>query len=94
VRKTVASMMTLAGLDPYVDFYLSNEDVERPKPDPQIFTLAMQRLDLKPSQCLILEDNEYGLEAARLSGAHVMAINSPADVSYPRIVEAMAELGE
>jgi HAD superfamily hydrolase (TIGR01509 family) len=93
VRMTVELMLDLAGLTPYADFLMSNEDVERPKPDPEIYLKAFKRLGLKPHQCLVVEDNEYGLAAARESGAHVLAVSSPAEVDYGRIRQAVAEAG-
>jgi beta-phosphoglucomutase-like phosphatase (HAD superfamily) len=47
-----------------------------------------------PAECLIVEDNDHGLEAARASGAHVLAVASPADVTYERVVRAMEAAGQ
>ena len=47
--------------------------------------MAMQRLGLAPAECLIVEDNEHGIQAARASGGQVMVVGSVADVSYDRI---------
>ena len=74
---------------PFLDFVLSNEDVERPKPDPEIYSKAIAMFGLKPSQCLIVEDNDHGIRAARESGAHVMEVNDVEDVIYENILEAI-----
>lgn len=42
------------------------------KPAPDIYIKAIQDLGLRPEQCLIVEDNENGIRAARASGAHVL----------------------
>jgi len=91
IRRTVEVMMEQAGLGHLLEFVLSNEDVARAKPDPEIYALAMSRLGLPPRDCLIVEDNEHGLQAARASGAHVLEVASPADVSYERILRAIRE---
>ena len=78
----------------YLDVVLSNEDVEAPKPDPEIYRVAMERLAVTPAECLIVEDNDHGLEAARASGAHVLAVASPADVTYDRVLIAMKGAGQ
>jgi beta-phosphoglucomutase family hydrolase len=44
------------------------EDVERGKPNPDLFLLAAQRIGVPPEECIVLEDSELGLEAARRAG--------------------------
>src|SRR5262249_53980372 len=85
VRATVELMMRRSGLNDYLDLLLSNEDVEHPKPHPEIYLLAMERLALPPEETLVIEDNEHGVESARASGAHVMVVEDPLDVTYDRI---------
>lgn len=85
VIDTVKLMMNLSKLEPYLDLQLSAQHVERGKPDPAIYILAMEKLGVTPDETLILEDNDHGIEAARASGAHLMTIGLTTDVSYPRI---------
>lgn len=85
IRKTVEIMMEKSGLDDYLDFFLSNEDVENPKPHPEIYQKAIQQLGLKPTECLIIEDNINGIKAARASGAHIMEVASVDDVNLENI---------
>lgn len=85
VRTTVETMMKQADLLKYLDFFISNQDVVRAKPDPEIYLTAIERLGLQPQECLILEDNDHGIQAARASGAHVLVVGSPDDVTYDRI---------
>jgi beta-phosphoglucomutase len=85
VRRTVDAMMAQAALVEYLEFSLSNEDVARPKPDPEMYLAAMRRMNLSPEACLIVEDNDHGLQAARASGAHVMEVGGVFDVTYERL---------
>ena len=85
VRQSVELMMSLSGLTPNLDIIVSNEDVQKAKPDPEMYLKAMAQLGAMPSETLILEDNEHGIAAARASGAHVMIVGTPADVRYDRI---------
>ena len=64
---------------------LSNEDVERAKPHPDIYQKAMRHFGLLPEQCLIVEDNEKGIAAARASGAHYMVVQDVTDVNLDNI---------
>lgn len=92
VRATLETMMKLAALDIYIDLLVSNEDVSAPKPDPEMYNAAISKLKHKPDECLILEDNEHGLQAAQASGAHVLAVNSVADVTWERIAAAIERI--
>lgn len=92
VRQSVELMMRLSDLLPQLDLVVSNEDVSKAKPDPEMYTAAMTRLDLKPEETLILEDNEHGIAAARASGAHVMIVGSPDDVLYAKIDQRIGEI--
>jgi len=85
VRNTVELMMGKAALDVHLDLQLSNEDVKLPKPHPDIYLLAMEKLGVTPSETLIVEDNEHGIRAARASGAHVMTVQRVEDVNYAAI---------
>ncbi len=91
VRQSVELMMKLAGLAPFLDLMVSNEDVRKPKPDPEMYQLAMARLAVKPGDALILEDNDHGIAAARASGGHVMVVGTPDDVRYAAIRRAIDE---
>jgi HAD superfamily hydrolase (TIGR01509 family) len=64
IRMTVELMMEYAKLSHYFDFMLSNQDVKKSKPDPEMYLTAMNRLGLKPEECVIVEDNEHGIQAA------------------------------
>jgi len=86
VRKTVELMMEKSCLIKHLDFYLSNQDVTYPKPDPEIYTAAIGRLGLQPEECLVIEDNEKGIKAGLASGAHVMAVETVHDVNYQNIM--------
>lgn len=93
VRQSVHEMLSRSRLLEYLRFYLSNEDVRRPKPDPEIYLEAMKKLDLSPSECLIVEDNENGLKAAYASGAHVLRVVNPGDVHYEALARTLRQKG-
>lgn len=92
VRRTVEVMMERADLARYFDLMLSNEDVDRPKPDPEIYAKAISGLGLEPRRCLVLEDNAHGIQAARASGAHVLEVATVHDVTYDAIRRTIAAI--
>jgi beta-phosphoglucomutase family hydrolase len=55
-------------IEPYFDFLVSGEEVERSKPEPDIFLKAAQLLNVNPSQCLVVEDSKSGTLAAKKAG--------------------------
>lgn len=85
VRNSVRTILEKACLMEYVDFYLSNQDVDRPKPDPEIYTTAINRLGVSPSETVIVEDNHHGIQAARAAGAYVLEVATTAEVNYANI---------
>lgn len=52
------------------------EDVERPKPAPDIFICAARRLELEPKHCLVVEDAPSGIRAAKAAGCRCLGITS------------------
>jgi HAD superfamily hydrolase (TIGR01509 family) len=92
IKSTVSLMMSRAALDGYLEFQLSNEDVKHGKPSPEIYTKAITMMGLTPEECLIVEDNENGIKAAKGSGAHVMVVNDISDVNYPGITETIRKI--
>jgi beta-phosphoglucomutase len=92
IRMTIELMMEKAFLAQYMDLMLSNEDVINAKPDPEIYLTTIERLNLKPEECLILEDNENGIRAARASKAHVMIVNDVHDVTLENITNRIKEI--
>lgn len=86
VRNTVEVMLSKACLYEHLDVVLSNEDVSNPKPDPEIYINAIDRLGLRPDECLIVEDNENGIKAAKASGAYVLVVKEVSDVNIENIM--------
>jgi beta-phosphoglucomutase len=85
VRRSVDEMMERADLAKYLDVIVSNEDVDRAKPAPDIYEAAFERLNVLPSETLVVEDNAHGIEAARAAGAHVLVVSDPTEVSFDRV---------
>ena len=52
------------------DLILTHDDIIKSKPDPEGFLCAMKHFKAKPSETIIFEDSEVGLEAAEKSGAY------------------------
>ncbi|HGJ67494.1 TPA: HAD family phosphatase [bacterium] len=92
VKNSVELMLNKARIIEHFKFILSNQDITKAKPDPEIYLTAMERLKLNPSECLILEDNNNGVKAALASGAHLLKIHSINDVNYENIRNRINEI--
>jgi len=60
----------------YFDFYLSETNIQRGKPDPEIYLKAAERLHLSPAHCIIIEDSFSGVQAAKSAGCKVVAVTT------------------
>ncbi|WP_438381924.1 HAD family phosphatase [Asaia sp. BMEF1] len=74
-QKTVvkATLQTLDLLELF-DHVVTVEDVRHPKPAPDLYLLAAEKLGVAPQRCLVFEDTDEGLEAARAAGMDVVDV--------------------
>lgn len=70
----VHNSLTKHGLADAFECVVSADDVERTKPDPACYRLALQRMGLRPEEVLALEDTAHGVEAAVEAGIRCLAI--------------------
>ena len=66
----VVGTMLGASRQSHFSAILAGDVVSRKKPDPEIYNLAMERLDLRPLECVVIEDSRNGLLAAKAAGTH------------------------
>jgi HAD superfamily hydrolase (TIGR01509 family) len=80
-RRKVIGNLRQIGLDETLfEAIIVGEDVQRKKPAPDIFLLAIDRLHLKSEQCLVIEDAVSGIAAAKAAGAKCLALTT----SFPK----------
>ncbi|MDD3180041.1 MAG: HAD-IA family hydrolase [Opitutaceae bacterium] len=75
-RPIVRRTLELGGLASLFRVVVTPEDVARGKPAPDMFLLAARRLGVAPERCLVLEDAEPGVQAARAAGMTVLLVAS------------------
>ena len=68
-------MLKNVGLLSYFDLVVSSDDVQKGKPDSDVYIYAANKLNLKPGSCLALEDSVNGILAAKAAGMRVFGIN-------------------
>lgn len=91
----VSLILEILGLRDCFRALSTGDDVSHGKPHPEVFLKAAERLQLKPSQCVVVEDAPQGIEAARAAGMAVVAVTSsrPADqLPADLVVDSLADL--
>lgn len=71
---SVGPLLQAKGLDDLFSVIVTSADVEKQKPDPQPFQRAAQLLGVDADECVVLEDSDVGLAAARAFGAQVWKV--------------------
>lgn len=59
------------------DYIISGWELPASKPDPTIYRVAAERLGVEPAECVVLEDTENGLKAAKGAGMRAIAYRNP-----------------
>ena len=68
IRKTVIRTMEAINIADLFDIIITQDDVEKSKPAPDLFLLAAKRMGVAPGKCLVFEDSHLGIQAAELAG--------------------------
>jgi HAD superfamily hydrolase (TIGR01549 family) len=73
-KEMLKKLLEIAGADNLIEDETSAYDAENSKPDPDIVQAALDKLNLKPEQVLMLGDTPYDIEAAAKIGVKVIAL--------------------
>ncbi len=92
IKDTVNLMVKNSGLEEYFEILMSFEDVGVPKPDPSIYIEAIRRMNCNPDEVLIVEDADYGVEAAKAAKAHLCHVTGFDEVDYFRIKSSIDQV--
>jgi len=82
LRNEIETILTTAGLTDYFKAIVSAEDVERGKPEPDIFLKALAALNvdngdaIQASECIVIEDSKEGIKGARRAGMKCLAVTN------------------
>lgn len=96
LRSEIESILAAMSLKKFFQAIVSAEDVKDGKPEPEIFTTALARLNetiaqsepLGPSECLVIEDSREGVRGARRAGMKCLAVTN----SHPAAELAEADI--
>jgi len=85
VKGTLDACINKLKIKKFVNYSISNEKLKNPKPNPEIYLKIFIKFGLYPKDALIIEDSYVGREAAKSSGANLLAIKDLKDVTYKNI---------
>ena len=75
--QVINEVMKLTGLDQVFRFTVYGDDMQRGKPDPEIYLTTARKLGVDPANCVGIEDSGNGLRALHAAGMHAIAVPSP-----------------
>ncbi len=87
IRETAKLQLIRKGLMEHIDVLYTNQDVNNPKPHPEMYMKCMLHFGVSPKQTLIIEDSHHGRKGAIESGGHLCAVTDCEDVSFEKINE-------
>ncbi len=82
-----------AQLGRFFEVIVSADEIEKGKPDPEGYLLALERLNqndnnaILPDECIVIEDSHWGLEAAKAAGMHTVAVTNSFDAEQLALAE-------
>ncbi len=74
--KNTPEILRRTGLGEWIDQVSCGLDITRSKPDPQVFLIAAQKLGVNPADCLVVEDSDSGIQAAKAGGMLALAVGA------------------
>jgi beta-phosphoglucomutase-like phosphatase (HAD superfamily)/dTDP-glucose pyrophosphorylase len=92
IRETVKLSLLSIGVMDEVDYYVSNEDVTRAKPYPEMYWKCMTALNALPKNTIIVEDSHIGRQGALDSGAHLLAVENAKEVNSEYMMQRIYDL--
>jgi len=75
-KKFLEIVLDKLKIEDYFDVFVTSDEIEKGKPDPEIYIMAAKRLEVIPAECIVLEDSSNGALAAVRAGCYTIAVPS------------------
>ena len=92
IHKTTHTGLEITGQKEFMETILSNEDVKVNKPNPEPYFHAFRSMRINPEETLIVEDSPIGIDSATKSGAHVLIVKDPSEVTINNISKTIMHI--
>lgn len=73
-RPQVEAVLKILKIEDDVTLFVSGDDVDQGKPDPQCYLITAEKLEVDPLHCAVFEDSPAGAEAGHRAGMYVVAV--------------------
>lgn len=91
--KNAMLIMNNTGLVSYFDAIIDGTKTSRAKPDPEVFQLGAAELGIEPAACVVFEDAEAGIEAAKRAGMRSVGVGSSPAVAAAATMAVLSLAG-
>jgi beta-phosphoglucomutase len=91
-RGNIDLILELTRTRSFFDAVVSEADTQRGKPDPQVFLVGAEKLQVPPPRCLVMEDAVAGVQAAKAAGMKCIAVSFVGHHPQNLLEEAGADL--
>lgn len=89
--KNAMTILNNANIVPYFDAIIDGTKTSNAKPDPEVFLLGAEAVQVAPEHCVVFEDAEAGIEAAVRAGMRSIGIGSPGTLTQAELVVSSLE---
>lgn len=90
-RDLAEAVLKKNGVADYFEVLVTSCDVNKGKPEPDVFLKAAELMDMKPEECLVFEDTHAGVMAGKAAGMDVIAIYDALSEEYMDEIKAAAD---
>lgn len=74
-KENIDLIINELNIEEYFDCIVSGHEVAESKPSPEIYSLAAQKLETNPRNCLVIEDSPLGVKGAKAAGMKCVAVS-------------------
>lgn len=75
-NRVIEKMMIIFGWDKISIGYVGTDDIKNPKPDPEMILKAIEKMNLKPEECVTIGDSIYDIQAGKRAGTRTIGVCS------------------
>ncbi|HYO76420.1 MAG TPA: HAD family phosphatase [Thermoanaerobaculia bacterium] len=77
VRFSIETILTRLGIRDAFSLIVDGSEVINGKPDPEAYLVTARKLDVPPAECIVFEDSNVGVVAAKRAGMYCVAVRNP-----------------
>jgi len=81
--KNAQVILDQLGVTSYFEVIVDGNNVQKSKPDPEVFVKGSEALGISPQHCVVFEDSTAGIQAAKAAGMTAIALGDPSNFDQP-----------